>query len=117
MVYEKYNRNHDNKMSYLDFYDMLLPSSHVHSRYTYLDIEPSVETCYMFKQLLKDIISSEKEIENIRLCLKRDPDFNVYNAFRMLDVNNKGKLHMKEVSNYKNIVIKLSRKKIYRGGQ
>ena len=40
--------------------------------------------------VLKDIVSHEKEIEEAKIMLAQCPDFNLMDAFMMIDLGNKG---------------------------
>lgn len=109
LFFKRYDTNRDGKVRYSEFCSAVVPidpyhaalvnrrsSNYIKNTY-YRDDVFTAGTRLFFKDLFKTHFSVERQAEYLRQRLSRDPDFNLFDAFKSCDINDDGIVTRSEI--------------------
>ena len=103
MLFNRYDRDQDGRLKYSDYCDMVSPKNHQYNKLlsNRLPSRPIVyapKTRVLYTALLETSMDVERQGQQLRRRLDKDPYFSAYDAFRCADVSGKGYVSLNAVS-------------------
>ncbi len=106
MLFSRYDRDHDGRLRYSDFCEMMLPKdinyASLVSRRTPSGMRYpapfSTKTQVLFKMMLEAGVDLERSGEGLRQQLRKNPYFDVFDAFQSFDTQGRGYVSLKGVT-------------------